>query len=217
MPHDPAWQLIVPVKSRHRAKTRLEPPPAVSRAALASAMARDTLLAAIGTVEASSVWLVTADPEIRHYASGLGCHVVDEPDRGLNAAVEAGLNAAAPPGVPVAVLLGDLPALRSSELRTALERAAAFPVAAVADRHGQGTTLLAGRAVRPVPSFGTGSALLHRDRLGAVLIPDDLPGLRCDVDVQADLSAARELGLGPHTSTLLSTPPGPTPATARTP
>lgn len=203
VPHDSAWQLVVPLKSRHRAKTRLEPPRGISRSALAYAMARDTLQAATDAVGAAAVWVVSTDLEVQRYAAGLGCQVVDDADGGLNAAVEAGLEAARPAGGAFGVLLGDLPALRPRELHTALRRAAEYPVAAVADRHDEGTTLLTGQGVPPVPAFGPGSARLHRDQRGAALITDTLPGLRCDVDVRDDLWAAVALGLGPHTSALL--------------
>jgi len=204
MPDDPPWQVIVPVKSRPQAKSRLHPPPGVLRSELAYAMVCDTLRAAADTVGASAVWVVSRDPAVQRFALVAGSRTVDDPNRGLNAAIESGLAAAASESSAVAVLLGDLPALRATELDTALLRGADHAVTAVADRHGEGTTLLTARGVPLVPQFGPGSAHRHRDQLGAVLVPDGLPGLRCDVDERADLEVARALGLGVQTTALLA-------------
>jgi len=203
MPHDGPWQVIVPVKPSARAKSRLQPPRGVDRATLAHAMARDTLASAATAVGACQVWLVSAEGSIRDFANGLGCRLVDDPCEGLNAAVSAGLTEAGGVGTRLAVLLGDLPSLRPEELRTALSRCAQHRVAAVADRHAEGTTLLTGIAVPLMPLFGPGSAGRHREQLGAVMVTGALPGLRCDVDDLDDLATATGIGLGAHTAAVL--------------
>jgi 2-phospho-L-lactate guanylyltransferase len=119
---------------------------------------------------------------------------------------------------PVAVLLGDLPALRPHDLGSALAaaaealrdgtgdpgRAAAPPAMVfVPDAERTGTVLLAGLrpdAVRP--SFGPSSARDHA-RAGARRLDLPLPRLRRDVDTPADLAAAVALGVGPRTAAAL--------------
>jgi 2-phospho-L-lactate guanylyltransferase len=134
--------------------------------------------------------------------------VPDWPAAGLNAAVTyaAGL---VDPATPVAVLAGDLPALRPQELALALEAARGHDRAIVTDAPGMGTVLLT--SVHPAalaPAFGTGSRILHV-AAGAVDLTDQLTGrvagLQQDVDTAADLAAALALGPGAATGALLAT------------
>ncbi|MGB3828466.1 MAG: 2-phospho-L-lactate guanylyltransferase [Ornithinimicrobium sp.] len=206
MSTDPPWQIIVPVKCTHLAKTRLQPPPGVSRAALAHAMTRDTLSAAAQTVGPSQVIVVTSDAAVSVDAHAVGIATLPDPGHGLNHAILAGLRWR--PAHRQAVLLADLPALRPSELIDALRLCADHPVAVVTDHDGTGTSLLTGCGALLRPYFGPGSAQLHRDRLGAVSVHPQAPGLRRDVDDSEDLRAALELGVGPHTLTALRGPLG---------
>ncbi|GGK29248.1 2-phospho-L-lactate guanylyltransferase [Pilimelia terevasa] len=185
-----AWTVWVPAKPRATAKSRLALPPA-RRAALVEAMLRD-VLAAVAAVARPVV--VTADP----YWRCLGAPVRAEPAPGLNAAASAAASADS----PVAVLVGDLPALRAAELASALELAAAHPWALVADAAGHGTTLLAATAPGCLrPAFGARSRLRHRAAGAADLTARlSAPGLRRDVDTLADLRAAVALGVGPATA-----------------
>jgi 2-phospho-L-lactate guanylyltransferase len=121
------------------------------------------------------------------------------------------LDAAArlPPGGPVGVLLPDLPALRPSDLETALAAVdhaltTSARMVAVPDADEDGTVLLAGRRAADLsPAFGAHSLLEHRRR-GAAVLTLDLPRLRRDVDTPEDLRAARALGCGPHTRAALA-------------
>lgn len=211
-PDDPAaapgtvqWHLVVPVKDADRAKTRLEAPHPLSRPRLARAVARDTLEAACAAVGAGRVTVVTSDPVVRRAALDLGAQVVPDPREGLNAAVragwgtpEAGHGPAGPEGRSGwAALLGDLPALRPEDLRAALDVCARHARAAVPDAEGTGTVLLTSTVAPPDPRFGTGSAARHA--LDADVLDLDLPRLRRDVDVVADLRGAVALGVGRHT------------------
>jgi 2-phospho-L-lactate guanylyltransferase len=191
------WDVVVPVKPAARGKSRLAgflgP---TDRAALARAMALDTIEAAAATPGVARVLVVTADDEI----SAAVPIVVDDPGGGLNAAVHAGVAQAK---APVAVLLGDLPALRPDDLRAALDLAAGHARAFVADAEGTGTTLLTGLA-GVSPRFGVGSAASHETQ-GHVRL--ELPAgstLRRDVDVPADVAAVSRLGVGPRTAAVLS-------------
>lgn len=222
-----SWRLVVPVKGGARAKSRLHPPTGVRRAALAWAIARDCLDAVTAALPPTSVHVVTADDGVARYAAGLGAEVVHDPGRGLNEAVRAGVRAASTAAAHqgaallrpsagsahgqraaregVGVLLGDLPALRPDDLLTALQTAAAHPLAVVPDADGTGTVLLTSWGGHLEPAFGTGSAARHT-AAGHHRLELDLPRLRTDVDDDASLRAARELGVGPATRQVLAGP-----------
>ncbi|WP_446665465.1 2-phospho-L-lactate guanylyltransferase [Flexivirga sp. B27] len=202
------WRVIVPVKHSARGKSRLRPPAGVQRQDLALAIALDTLQAVLDVVPASQVFVVTADPEVRLQMGEPGAVLVDDPSRGLNAAVAAGISAVAAvaPHSPAAVLLGDLPALSARELTDGLAACAATEAAIVPDHEGTGTVLFTHHDVsRLVPRFGTGSAARHAR--AATTLDLDLPRLRTDVDNDAALDVARGLGVGPWTRRLLDDRP----------
>nr|WP_306238060.1 MULTISPECIES: 2-phospho-L-lactate guanylyltransferase [unclassified Ornithinimicrobium] len=195
--------MVVPVKEASIAKSRLQPPPPLSRPALARALAQDTLEAVCRGLPPADVVTVTSDDHIAAIAASLGCTVVDDPGAGLNAAVREGLQVASVPGAAVAVLLGDLPALRAEDLLAGLAACGQHERAVVPDLLGTGTVLLTGGpGVTLTPRFGTGSAARHAER--AVTLALDLPRLRQDVDDLADLTAAAQLGVGPHTARVLA-------------
>ena len=198
------WQLVVPVKSRYSAKSRLVPPDGVSRSDLALAFARDTLTAIADVISADHLIVVTSDDQISALLRVGGAHVVDDPGRGLNPAVVAGIGLARErdSDAPVGILLGDLPALTPADLRTALAACAASEAAVVPDRSGLGTVLLTHQeASRLQPRFGHGSALRHGQT--ARRLDLDLPRLRTDVDDLDSLRQAAALGLGRHTAAVL--------------
>jgi 2-phospho-L-lactate guanylyltransferase len=213
MSNHPDWTVVVPVKGGAGAKSRLHPPVGVARAELALALADDSLAACLAGVPSGRVLVVTSDRLVRGLAARLGLRVVDDPGAGLDAAVRAGVAAVADlagvgraPGAtaPVAVLLGDLPALRPEELGVALVAAAAHDRAVVPDADGTGTVLLTSlRAAHLQPSFGPGSAARH-EAAGSVRLELDLPGLRTDVDDDRSLAAALALGVGPATGRVLA-------------
>lgn len=216
------WRLVVPIKGGAGAKSRLHPPPGVSRASLACAIARDCLAAACSGMPRGRVHVVTADPDTAVLAQRLGAAVVPDPRLGLNAAVAVGIAAAAGAaraaqaaqglslqndsagsGAAIAVLLGDLPTLLPEDLVAALSAAAGFERAVVPDADGTGTVLLTARRGALEPAFGAGSAERHV-RAGHARLDLDLPRLRTDVDDDLSLTRARALGLGPATSACLA-------------
>lgn len=106
--------------------------------------------------------------------------------------------------VPVAVLLGDVPALRPGDLAAGLGAAAAYDLAFVPDADGTGTVLLTALdADRLRPRFGAGSARRHEEG-GHRRLDLPLPRLRTDVDDAGSLARAAALGLGPRTAALLA-------------
>jgi len=195
------WSVIVPAKRLAVAKTRLRPltaAPGNGHDALVLALLADTVTAATACSVVAEVVVVTDDPAAAELVRGLGARTVaDEPDAGLNAALEHGASLAGEPAV--AALSSDLPAMRPPELAAALAAAAAHPRAFVADAQGTGTTLLTAVGVPLRPAFGAGSAAAHRAG-GAVALTGDWPGLLRDVDTDADLRAALALGAGPRTA-----------------
>jgi len=166
VPRSPVWAAVVPVKGGPLAKSRLALPRAV-RAALATAFARDTVTALREADRGMPVLVVTGDPDVASWAPTHGAEVVPDPGSGLDAAVTAGVAAAAGRGAThVAVVLGDHPALRPEEVRVALAAVAGVDRAVVPDADGTGTALLtlpAGPGVRT--AFGAGSAAEARNAL----------------------------------------------------
>jgi 2-phospho-L-lactate/phosphoenolpyruvate guanylyltransferase len=204
------WTVLIPAKSLPEAKSRLigaTADPAAdptAHARLVLAIRADTIASAQAAESVARVVIVTDRPT----AAGPQPIVVQSRP-GLNAALREGAGYAAQrwPADNVAALVGDLPALRPSELDDALGLAAHHARAYVPDAPGTGTTLLtalAGQDLRP--AFGPGSAVRHA-RSAAALTAG--PGLRSDVDTADDLRAAVELGVGPATRTVLSLPKQP--------
>ncbi|MET0297428.1 MAG: 2-phospho-L-lactate guanylyltransferase [Microbacterium sp.] len=196
-----AWTVVIPVKDPARGKSRLDVP-GVDRAALARAIALDTIAAAARCALVERVVVVGDDHGLALDSPRV--EFVSEGDaRGLDAAVATG---AGPfERMPRAALLGDLPALRPDDLASALERAASSDRAVVADAEGTGSTLVTAAAeVAWTTAFGDGSFARHV-ALGCVAlgIPEGST-LRRDVDTAEQLRAARALGLGPHTSDVLA-------------
>ncbi|MCK0111327.1 2-phospho-L-lactate guanylyltransferase [Ornithinimicrobium sp. F0845] len=222
------WSLVVPVKQAQQAKTRLRAPAPLSRPALARAIALDTLEAVCRALPPGDVVTVTSDEVVGPAAAALGARVIPDPGAGLNAAITAGIQEAvtaspnswptasrshAPTAGPeargIAVLLGDLPALRPEDLVAALQDCADHRRAVVPDHSGSGTVLLtAAPGILPEPGFGPGSAARHGE--SATVLTPDLPRLRRDVDDLADLQAVIELGVGRHTAELLAMDARPT-------
>jgi 2-phospho-L-lactate guanylyltransferase len=200
-----SWAVVVPAKRLALAKTRLRPvTEELGRAGhdeLVLALLADTVAAAIDCPAVGSVLVVTDDPTAGGVVRDLGALVVpDEPDRGLNPALEHGFAVAG--GGAVAALSSDLPALRPAELEAALRAAENEGRCFVADVHGTGTTLLTALDPPLDPRFGVASAAAHRAS-GAHALLGAWPGLVQDVDTGADLDAAVALGTGPWTSSFV--------------
>ncbi|WP_324013768.1 2-phospho-L-lactate guanylyltransferase [Microbacterium sp. JZ37] len=207
-----AWHVVIPVKPPARGKSRLEAP-GVDRAALADAIARDTVdavahasrVAEVVVVTAASGWpegLADSTPARARPSAPIRVVRESEP-AGLNAAIRRGL-ATIDRVLPRAVLLGDLPALRPADLDAALALAGAARLGLVADAEGAGSTLITARAgTALVPAFGADSAAAHRAAGHVDLGVAQESTLRRDVDTVEQLRAAAALGLGSRTATLL--------------
>lgn len=193
------WTVVLPAKALPAAKSRLATPgrDADAHRRLVEAIRADTIAAAQAADGVARVLLV-----VDRGPAGAGVLVQMRP--GLNAALAEGAAHAAAtwPDDGIAALVGDLPALRPDELAAALAQAVHVPAAYVPDAAGTGTTLLTampGTELRP--EFGPGSAGRHARHAVALHAG---PGLRADVDTEADLVAAAALGLGPATALVRS-------------
>ena len=182
------WVVVIPV--RDGGKTRLVVP-GVDHAALARAIALDTIEAAAAVAD---VRVVSTDASLALPGTTF---VRETQARGIGEAVRRGLV-----GVtgPRAVLLGDLPGLLSADLAEALEQAEEHDRSAVPDVEGTGTTLVAATAGHDlVPSFGPDSWRLHRAAGFRELAVPATSTVRRDVDLLEHLTGP----LGPRTSAVL--------------
>ena len=199
-----SWSVVVPAKRLAVAKTRLRPVThgEGAHAELVLALLADTVSAALASPVVGAVIVVTDDAAAAAVVRDLGARIVpDEPDRGLNPALEHGARSAGDQAV--AALSSDLPAMRPEQLTAALDAARPATRCFVADALGTGTTLLTAVGTALRPQFGRESAAAHRAG-GAVELDGPWPGLRRDVDTAADLRAALALGAGPRTTALMN-------------
>jgi 2-phospho-L-lactate guanylyltransferase len=192
------WGVVVPVKHLDIAKSRLAAYGDEHRMALALAFAADVVTAARLV---ATVLVVTDDPVATELLSELGARVVsDDPDAGLNPALEHGVELLreGSPDLAVATVSADLPSLLAPDLAAVLRRVPLRGRGFVADLAGTGTTLLAaGPGVALLPSYGPASRERHLASGAVELIAPE--SVRRDVDTPEDLEHAVALGVGPHT------------------
>lgn len=189
---------IVPVKRFGTAKTRLsEVLGPHERGRMAEAMLAD-VLAALGRSERiERTIVVSGEAAAERAAEAAGCVLLpDREDAGHSAAAALGVRAALARGAEsVALLPGDCPLLRASELDEALATLAPPVAAIVPDRHGSGTNgLLLSPPDTIAPAFGPGSRERHLElarRAEVEARVAEIPSLALDLDTADDL---RELG-----------------------
>jgi 2-phospho-L-lactate guanylyltransferase len=202
-----SWILVIPVKRTAIAKSRLAAAYPQHRPELARAFAVDTTAAALDSPLVYAVLVVTDDPVVSAGVTAIGAHVVpDLPGVGLNGALEHGAAVAAAqyPGMGIAALSADLPALRPAELSAVLAACTADR-SFVIDEPGTGTTMLAAGPGIPLdPRFGVGSALAHQTSGALPIALTSIDSVRRDVDTAADLAHAVQLGVGPATADVMS-------------
>ncbi|ORV85233.1 2-phospho-L-lactate guanylyltransferase [Mycobacterium interjectum] len=197
--------LIIAVKRLAAAKTRLAPVfSARTRERVVLAMLIDTLTAASGVAALGSITVITPDDAAAAAASELGAGVLADPtpednSDPLNSAIATAERAVSGSFANIVVLQGDLPALQTQELAEAIAAARHHRRSFVADRLATGTAALCAFGAPLDPQFGPDSCARHR-RSGAIELTGAWPGLRCDVDTPADLTAARRLGVGSATA-----------------
>jgi 2-phospho-L-lactate/phosphoenolpyruvate guanylyltransferase len=195
-----SWGVVVPVKHRDVAKSRLAVLGDEGRRALALAFAEDVVRAAAACPLVARVLVVTDDAGAAAALGAVGADVVpDEPDAGLNPALAHGeaLLRAGRRALGVAAVSADLPALRAADLAAVLARVRSRAV--VADAAGSGTTVLAAAPGAALdPRYGVRS--LERHLASGAALLDAPPAARRDVDTPGDLREALRLGVGPSTA-----------------
>ncbi len=202
-PEPRRYAVLVPVKPPAVAKSRLAPLGDGRRRDLAAAFAADTVAAVLACPLVAAVLVVTDDHRLAAEMTELGADVMPDGTSDLNGTLR---QAAAEmhrrgPGLRLAAVCADLPALRAAELATVLARSARSGMSFVPDQEGVGTTaVMAADLASFRPSFGDGSRHHHRDAGAYEVDATDVPGIRRDVDDPDDLSEALGLGVGPHTS-----------------
>ncbi len=176
--------ILIPVKAFAEAKRRLhlalDP---AERANLARAMANRVVDAAFP----ARVAVVCDDPEVAAWADSRGALVIEEPGRGLNPAVEAGVDHLRGMGVAwVTVSHADLPRARDLAMVGDLTGITLVP-----DRFRNGTNVI----TLPTAcgfrfSYGPGSFQRHQaeaQRVGEPVVVLDRPDLAWDVDEPEDV------------------------------
>lgn len=188
---------IIPVKQLHESKQRLAHLMSPEERAALIGEFLDSLLAALGEVEAiDRVLVVSSDPVVAALADRHGALVLrEDKSAGLNPAVERGVLEALNHGASAVLILpADLPFARPSDIvqmLRPLEKTPPAPLAALcSDELGDGTNAL---LLAPPGDFtfryGPGSFEQHvaeaaaRDRVSYIILA---PGLRFDLDTESD-------------------------------
>lgn len=191
---------ILPIKSFSQAKQRLRVELSdADRRALVDAMFSDVLVALRRVPELEGIIVVSGDRVAQRIAQGYGATVVEDAERGHNAAAGEGIRTALEDGIERALLVpGDCPLLDPKELEELLAHPAGERSALIVpDRHGTGTNAL---LLTPpdvlAPSFGPDSRRRHMADAGMAGVAAEVievPCLAMDVDTPDDLDALQQL------------------------
>ena len=180
---------LVPIRSfdgMTRLSGRLRPE---DRTMLARDLAGRTTRAALDADAAVSV--ITADPEVKQWATTCGLDVVDEAvSRGLNGAAATGVEAVG--DTPWLVIHSDLPAISADDIRAATEAVKAGYV--LAPSHDGGTSIVGGTGPNFPFRYGPGSFRRHLSAVHGEAMILVRPGLALDLDHPWDLEVLGRLG-----------------------
>lgn len=185
---------IVPVRSLRDGKSRLAGAlrPA-QRERLVATMLDGVLAALENALGRGRQLLVTADAALERR----GVATLVDPGVGLNAAVRAGLEAAATRGGGALVIAADLPLLEAGDIAALLAAGDGVDVVVARDDDRSGTNALWLRdAAAFAPRFGPQSAAAHADAAraqGLACRTLDRPGFAFDVDIARDVARLRRL------------------------
>jgi 2-phospho-L-lactate guanylyltransferase len=199
--------ILIAAKQLEFAKTRLASvlPPG-ERIALADAMFRDVLAAAIGSHLADQVAVVTSDRTLLGYARDAGALLIDEEfPRGLNAAIALATIALKSQGAEtVCTVLSDIPLITGEDIDQVFD---AMPsgngAVLVPSGDFSGTNVICRSPADVVPTrFGRMSLLRHLDDCRACDLPAKVLRLArpaLDLDVIADLTEFVRAGSSTYT------------------
>jgi 2-phospho-L-lactate guanylyltransferase len=160
--------ILIAAKEVGLAKTRLSPVmPDAERAALAAAMYRDVLAAALGSRAAQMVAVVSSDRTLLELARAAGAMAIDEGyPRGLNAAVAmASAMLAAHGATTLCTVLSDIPMITAGDMDAVFAAMNSAPaVVLVPSRDSSGTNVIARSPAEVIPTrFGRQSLARHLD------------------------------------------------------
>jgi 2-phospho-L-lactate guanylyltransferase len=141
--------------------------PDAERAALAAAMYRDVLAAALGSRAAQMVAVVSSDRTLLELARAAGAMAIDEGyPRGLNAAVAmASAMLAAHGATTLCTVLSDIPMITAGDMDAVFAAMNSAPaVVLVPSRDSSGTNVIARSPAEVIPTrFGRQSLARHLD------------------------------------------------------
>jgi 2-phospho-L-lactate/phosphoenolpyruvate guanylyltransferase len=190
---------ILPIKSFSQAKQRLRQELSdADRRALVDAMFSDVLVALRRVEALERIIVVSGERAAQRIAAGYGASIVEDDERGHNAAATQGIQTALEDGIERVLLVpGDCPLLDPKELEQLLAHPAGERSALIIpDRHGTGTNAL---LLTPpdvlAPSFGPDSCQRHMADADAAGVPAEVvevSSLGLDVDTPDDLEALHE-------------------------
>jgi 2-phospho-L-lactate guanylyltransferase len=187
---------VIVARAGNGAKTRLAGALSASdRTQLSAAMLRDVLVVCATSPDLHGVIVVADAPAAAHIGAA---QLVADPGLGMNAAVQAGIDAACRAGARTAIVLpGDVPLISHADFRALLAAAGSATRVVVlgASRDGAGTNALLLRPPHAIePSFGEPSLERHASMARAAecqtVVLRDL-GLALDVDTPEDVVALR--------------------------
>jgi 2-phospho-L-lactate guanylyltransferase len=204
--------ILIAAKQLEFAKTRLAPVlPPDERRALAEAMFRDVLAAAVGATAADHVAVVTSDAGLLAMTRAANALAIDEEfPRGLNVAIALATSALIAEGAKtVCTLLSDIPLVTPEDVDAVF---AAMPsgrgAVLVPSRDFSGTNIICRSPADAVPTrFGRLSLVKHLDDCRVADVPARVLRLArpaLDLDVIADLAEFERAGSATHTQNQLA-------------
>jgi 2-phospho-L-lactate guanylyltransferase len=204
--------ILIAAKQLQFAKTRLAPVlPPEERRALAEAMFRDVLGAALEANAADQVAVVTSDAGLLAMARAAGAFPIDEEfPRGLNVAVALATSELIARGArTICTVLSDIPLTTAEDIDAVF---AAMPAGRgavlVPSRDFSGTNIICRSPADAVPTrFGRMSLVRHLDDCRTANVPARvlrLAGPALDLDVIADLAEFERAGSATRTQSHLA-------------
>ncbi len=203
----PVRVILLAAKELALAKTRLAPAiPPPERLALAEAMFRDVLGAAMGVAGVDHVAVVTSDLRLLDLARVAGALAIDEEfPRGLNAALRIATSALVSAGATeVATVLSDIPLVTAEDIAASFAQLPAHPGVVLVPSHElTGTNIIVRTPPDIVPTrFGRLSLARHLDdcsRLGVECKVVRMARAAIDLDVVGDLIEFMRVPSATHT------------------
>lgn len=194
---------LLPLRSLHDGKRRLsEHLSPADRSALVRTLFERVWRALRDSAAIDRIAVVSPDSVLLHWASSFEVLPIVQHGQGLNAGLEQArdrlcVDQILLPDATLLVVLPDLPLLQPNDVRSIVALARDHPVVIAADRHEQGTNLLAQRPATAIP-FRFGERSLDRHRAEATQRALDVaiyrsPGAALDLDTADDLQTLMAL------------------------